>query len=745
MNDFFDTDKILNGIPNLSFYTGKDKALLYSSSVKEKVILFGLAGSHSYGTNNQESDIDCRGILILPYKVKVSPFIEFEQIEWKTEAKDIEGVFYELEKVIRLLSACNPNIIEMLFVDNKHIFIETEEAKLLRDNRNLFLSQKALNSFIGYADSQMKRIRLHKKYIDGEIKRPLTREELGLPESKGAAREQIAAAKQYVKEKKESLIPLLLELNNTQKQNLWDGVGRIFTSLCKEYGIEDINGQELWDVLDTSVARTIGFDDNFINYLKKEKVYDRRQKEYKNYLSWLKSRNPTRAALEKKYGYDCYSIDTEFLTEEGWKLYDQVQEGDTLATLDPDSGHIEYQPIKNRIRKHYSGVMYNIYPGNALITGGHNLLVSPGHRSRKNNFCVEYDEKKSRWHLASVNDLLSQKKSHYHIRVSASEKNIKYSIDDDYLLLAGAFISEGCVNKRDKCGRARSIRIEQKKEGDLTACMNLLMAGGKYNIKRYDINRIRVDSPEYKGYLWVISGDVCSKLEDDFGSGSYNKRLPSWALNMSTRQVNILLSTMIAGDGTKHGLGHTYYTVSKKLANDIQLLCLHSGIVCKICGPYTSKTDFADALTIYYVFISNLSPFKSIYIRKNSANIKEINYDDDVVCFEVEKYNTLITRRCGEISIHGNCKHAMHLVRLLNSGEQIIREGYLDVYRPERKLLIDIRNGGWTFEELLDWSTKKKAELFDIIATEETPLPIGPDFRKINDLYLEIIELFNNR
>lgn len=60
--------------------------------------------------------------------------------------------------MIGLLKNCNPNTIELLGVKEEHILKATPEARLLIENSDIFLSQKAGSSFGGYALSQLKAI-----------------------------------------------------------------------------------------------------------------------------------------------------------------------------------------------------------------------------------------------------------------------------------------------------------------------------------------------------------------------------------------------------------------------------------------------------------------------------------------------------------------------------------------------------------------------------------------------------------
>lgn len=72
---------------------------------------------------------------------------------------------------------------------------------------------------------------------------------------------------------------------------------------------------------------------------------------------FLESRvgHTNRPELIEKYGYDCYSDDTDFLTLRGWLTYDKVTQDDHLATINPQTGAIEYQQYSRRYEDTYDG------------------------------------------------------------------------------------------------------------------------------------------------------------------------------------------------------------------------------------------------------------------------------------------------------------------------------------------------------------------------------------------------------
>jgi hypothetical protein len=51
-------------------------------------------------------------------------------------------------------------------------------------------------------------------------------------------------------------------------------------------------------------ARLLGYDENFIYFMQKEREYKHKCAEWDSYQEWKRSRNPARSILEEKFGYD---------------------------------------------------------------------------------------------------------------------------------------------------------------------------------------------------------------------------------------------------------------------------------------------------------------------------------------------------------------------------------------------------------------------------------------------------------
>lgn len=134
----------------------------------KNIILLGLGGSHAYGTEKPDgsSDLDIRGIA-LNTKEEILSATNFEQVL----NDPTDTVIYSFNKIITLLTNCNPNVIELAGLRPEHYLYLSPIGQELLDNKKLFLSKKAVQSFGGYATQQFRRLDNKSARLIGQAQR----------------------------------------------------------------------------------------------------------------------------------------------------------------------------------------------------------------------------------------------------------------------------------------------------------------------------------------------------------------------------------------------------------------------------------------------------------------------------------------------------------------------------------------------------------------------------------------------
>ena len=119
------------------------------------VIFRGVVGSHAYGTANAQSDTDVCGVFVVPSCEYVRLAAPPKQVS--DERND--RTYYSLLRFCELMAEANPTTMEMLYLPADCILKTMPAFELLVKNREMFISQRAVESHLGYAVSQIKKAR----------------------------------------------------------------------------------------------------------------------------------------------------------------------------------------------------------------------------------------------------------------------------------------------------------------------------------------------------------------------------------------------------------------------------------------------------------------------------------------------------------------------------------------------------------------------------------------------------------
>lgn len=132
---------------------------------KQFILMDCISGSRAYNLNLPGSDTDKKGIFIMPQR-ELYGFNDQEQVANETN----DEVYFEIKRFLELLTKNNPNILELLNTPPQFIIARHPLMDLIKPVE--FLSKLCLDTFAGYAQTQIKKARgLNKK-----INKPLERE-----------------------------------------------------------------------------------------------------------------------------------------------------------------------------------------------------------------------------------------------------------------------------------------------------------------------------------------------------------------------------------------------------------------------------------------------------------------------------------------------------------------------------------------------------------------------------------------
>lgn len=130
-----------------------------------------IRGSHLYGLNTPDSDVDTSGVFISTKEQLLGCF------GYKPQVSDTrhDTTWFEVGELVRLLLKSNPTVLESLFVPEDKILVKP--SPLLADlfaNKNEFITKQCFNPFIGYAIDQIKKARGLNKKITNPVYERLT-------------------------------------------------------------------------------------------------------------------------------------------------------------------------------------------------------------------------------------------------------------------------------------------------------------------------------------------------------------------------------------------------------------------------------------------------------------------------------------------------------------------------------------------------------------------------------------------
>jgi len=387
---------------------------------------------------------------------------------------------------------------------------------------------------------------------------------------------------------------------------------------------------------------------------------------------------------------DCYDDKTEILTDEGWKLFKDIENNETVATL--DNGEMKYVKIQNRIEHDYTGDMVR------YLNKSSDLLTTPNHK-----YWVK--SRKAGYRFVIAQELLKCPDNYMTPSI-----NIWDGIDAKEFILPG-------VKVQYSCGKGRIVDEEHTQtfsSKDWAAFLGIYLSegstynAGKGNYRVYITQNDGETSNEISELLkrmglaysrdnknYIINHKSLYCYCEQFGK-CHKKYIPKEIKTWSTELLKILLDWLIKGDGSITSTGQrVYFSTSKKLIDDVQEIiqkCGYSGkVVEKKQKPSYIRGRLINNFKTMYAISIRTSKYHHFTNTKTGSYLSIEKYNGKVYCVEVPSH-VIMVRRNGKPIWCGNSIVGTNPVGCVFSEFSLQNPKAWEFIRP-----ILAENEGWAF------------------------------------------------
>lgn len=354
----------------------------------------------------------------------------------------------------------------------------------------------------------------------------------------------------------------------------------------------------------------------FLDFIPKELIKGENSSELK--ISLI---NGSLIQLVGSDNYNCYDKDTQILTDAGWKHFDELQSHDKVASL--VQGNLEFVKPTKIIEHDYAGMMYSI--DSPYL----NALTTPNHRWYVKNKVKWTHLFKESTQLAIYEDLIPV---HAHW-VGQEKETILGLKGEDFLTLLGLYLYSGHLEQG-------CITFKYLKKKSLKELLSVFWRNSiPYTLQN---THATITHSEFFEYVKPLG-----KLSERF--------IPSDIKSLSQEQLLVFVKIIqSADDHIKEGTH--IYTVSKRLADDIQELLLKVGMT-GIIHPPTLLTGYrihdTHAHDAVYTISVDRVKYRTLYSKHGDTYISQRYYIGKIHCVTVPS-GIIYVRRYGKGMWSGN-------------------------------------------------------------------------------------------
>lgn len=357
----------------------------------------------------------------------------------------------------------------------------------------------------------------------------------------------------------------------------------------------------------------------------------------------------------------CYDDKTYVLTENGWKLFKDLQPNEKVYTK-KDNGEVLLVPFLSKIEKDWDGILHHYHSTqvNLKVTPDHNMWVfDTNKRSSKTkiwkflesqqltNKSYSFDKSTDKT-KKDINRIIHIPSVYRQCGFYTKEFNGHAFNNLDFFELLGWWITDGSL---ERVRNHFCITLHQSKEQGrkrieyLLKNMNL-----PYNLYK---NRYRIKSVALADYIKDMF--YYNKNNETGYKKSYDIAISPFIRNAYTNEIEAFLKGVLGGDGSVYADGRKIiYTASKQFALDLIELCFKCGMT---ANYYMSNTtgypcSYKNNGAVYVVSICRTEKH---WFDKTQKNYTEEYYKGKVYCVELEEHHKLFVMREGKTCWCGNC------------------------------------------------------------------------------------------
>lgn len=333
----------------------------------------------------------------------------------------------------------------------------------------------------------------------------------------------------------------------------------------------------------------------------------------------------------------CFSSDTEILTKNGWKYFNEIVIGSEVLTMNPQTRIAEWQNV-DRIQAY-------TYRGDLLHfnSRGVDLLVTPDHSLYVDKLDSDTHEWQG-WHKTKAEKVFAQDD----YRMSRHVNWQGTDIDDEIIIanttyntnslleFIGMYLTAGWCSYGKLMGKV--INIKTTSSDDTDKLQSVLSMLGK--------------SAHYNGTAWQINCSELAEYLQEFGQ-HHHSNMPQWLKALPRHRLQLLLKGLKLNESK----ASIYTTVSARLADDIQEVIFKVGLAATLCNcsiaEVQKQANGHDSISQYTVFKIRQS-IATDNLKLSAQSQKKVPYTGMV--YDVTVPNHIIfVRRNGKAVWSGNC------------------------------------------------------------------------------------------